>query len=278
LTSIQIDGLKFPECPRWHDGRFWLSDHEGPHVYSMKEDGSDVRAEADIEHPSGLGFLSDGSLLVADKGDVAQILRVRDGAVQQWLDMRPWAGALNDMTVTEDGRLYCGAFQKGVSTREPRASILVLERGSKAPRVAADGIAYPNGMAVTPDGTTLLVSETFAHRVIAYRIGDDGTLHGQRVWADLPGRFPDGLCIDADGAIWLASAMTGEFLRIREGGEIVQSFTYPGHWALCPGLGGDDGRTLVLCFSLTNWEDQKAHRMEGRIEIFRVDVPGVGRP
>jgi sugar lactone lactonase YvrE len=270
-AEIEVPGLMFPEGPRWHDGALWFSDQLGGTVRRLDDDGT-LRVVLEIDRPSGLGFRADGSLLAATMA-TAEVVRVHDGVVKDRVPLGAYASHLNDMYVDPSGRAYVDAYGDDWS-----AGDLLLVEPDGSVTVAAKELAFPNGVAVTPDGTTLLVSETMAARITAFDVGADGMLSNRRVWAALPDRAPDGLCLDADGAVWVASYLTGEFLRVCEGGEVVDHLEVPGRWALACALGGADGRTLFLCSAETDQERYFAGDAIGHLEKCRVDVAGVGRP
>jgi sugar lactone lactonase YvrE len=274
LSEFLLPGLRFPEGPRWRDGSWWVSDQLGQRVLRIAVDGNS-RIVCETEAPSGLGFLPDGSLLVARMNDPGLVRVDADGA-EEIVDLRGFARHLNDMFVTPDGRAYIDAYDDHFDSSSHR---IVMVAPDHEAAIVADGIVYPNGIATTPDGTTLLVSETFGGRITAFEVHGDGTLGTRRTWADLPeGGRPDGLCLDTAGDVWVGSYTAGEFLHLREGGQVLDRITFPGRWAMACCLGGDDGRTLLLCTAETTQEDYFAGRSVGHIDTIRVDVPGVQRP
>jgi sugar lactone lactonase YvrE len=274
MPAIPVNDLRFPEGPRWRDGAWWLSDQLGDRILRVGEDGG-VETVCEVGSPSGLGFGLDGALLAARMNDPS-IVRIEGSEVIEVVDLRGAAQHLNDMFVGPDGRAYVDAYDDHFDTGTHR---LLLVAPGESPMIVADTIAYPNGVAITPDGTTLLLSETFATQVTAFDVAPDGTLSGRRVWAALPtGTNPDGLCIDAAGDVWVASYLSGEFFHLREGGAVLQRVAFDGRWALSCSLGGDDGRTLLLCTSETSQDDYFAGRAIGHLDTLRVDTPGVQRP
>jgi len=274
LSEFRLAGLKFPEGPRWRDGTWWLSDQLANRVLRVDERGASEPV-CETEAPSGLGFLPDGSLLVARMSDPS-LVRVDDGSAEEIVDLRDVARHLNDMFVGPDGRAYVDAYDDHFDTSSHRVLLVVPDRGPVA--VAAE-LAYPNGITITVDGGTLLLSETFASRITAFDVEADGTLSRRRVWAPLPeGTNPDGLCLDEAGDVWVASYLSGEFLHVREGGEVLRRLAFPDRWAMACCLGGGDGRSLLLCTSETSQEDYFAGRAVGHLDVVRVDVPGVQRP
>jgi sugar lactone lactonase YvrE len=169
------------------------------------------------------------------------IVRIDDTTATEVVDLQSTTRHLNDMFVGPDGRIYIDAYDDHFDRTTHR--LLLVAPGSE-PVVVAAPLDYPNGVAITLEGRTLIVSETFGTKLTAFDVETDGTLTARRVWAELPrGTHPDGLCIDATGAVWVASYLSGEFLRVREGGEVLRTVSFDGRWALSCSLGGDDGRS-----------------------------------
>lgn len=275
VTEIDVPGLKFPEGPRWRDGAWWISDQLGDRILQVRPDGSS-EVVCEMRRPSGLGFLADGSLLAA-RMEEPSLLRVTDGTVEEVVDLRSTTAHLNDMFVGPDGRAYLDAYDDVFDRSTHR--LLMVRLDQPAVVVVAEPLAYPNGIAVTPDGRTLIVSETFGGQLTAFDVQPDGSLDGRRAWATLPrGTHPDGLCLDERGDVWVASYLSGEFLHLREGGEVLHRLAFPGRWALSCSLGGDDGRTLLLCTAETSQDDYFAGRSVGHLDTARVEVAGVQRP
>lgn len=282
-TSTFVHGLHFGEGPRWHDGRLWFSDFFDEAVCSVGPDG-DRRRELDVPgQPSGLGWLPDGRLLVV-RMTAREVLRLEpDGELVHHGSLEPWATFHgNDMVVSTDGRAYVGNFGFDLPALfegrgEPRtASLVRVDPDGTSYEVATD-LSFPNGSVILPGGETLVVAETMGGRLTAFDVGPDGSLSGRRVWAPLPGRTPDGICLDAEGRIWVANAVTAECLLVAEGGEIVDRVVTGQACVACV-LGGDDGRTLYCMTSPTTDERHVRHVRESRIEQVRVDVPGAGLP
>ena len=273
-TTVLCEGLQFGEGPRWHDSRLWVSDIQAGRVYTVDEDGR-LEVAVEARGASGLGWLPDGRLVISTLGR-PYVRCVGDGEVTTLYDLRAFGWSLNDMVVGPDGRIYADLYLEP-AVPPPGAIVLVTPGGEV--RVVAEDMRTPNGLAITPDGSTLIVSETDSGLVLAFRIDADGGLHDRRVFADLgAGRRPDGLCLDEAGAVWVGSYNTGEFLRVLDGGEITHRIETPGRSAIAPALGGPDRRTLYLVVN-----DDKNPAMElavrrGHIETTRVDVPGAGWP
>jgi sugar lactone lactonase YvrE len=198
----------------------------------------------------------------------------------------------NDMLVDPEGRAYVGHFgldldafvaEHGeaavLSEDAPTRSHVMLVLPDGTVDVAADEMRFPNGTVRTPDGTTLIVAETLALRLTAFRIAEDGTLHDRRVWADLSEQLlpPDGICLDADGGIWVANALGAECVRVEEGGRITDRIA-TGQRAFACALGGDDGTTLFVCTAQTSEAAACTAERTARVEVATVDVPGAGSP
>lgn len=294
ITTIAT-GLSFTECPRWHEGRVWFVDFYTHRVLSSAEDGSDLRTEAEVPHqPSGLGWLPDGRLLIVSMRDRRLLRRENDGRLVTHADLGAHVGGHpNDMVVDKMGRAYVGNFGFDLMNGAPvQTTNLLRVDPDGTVNVVADDMWFPNGSVITDDGV-LLVNETFGNRVSAFDIGDDGGLSNRRVWAsfaplpadrDLAKVFagqlvvaPDGGCLDAEGAMWIADGLGGPLLRVREGGEIVEKIE-PGMAVFACMLGGVDGRTLYMCAAPDFHEAARKAAPEARLLAVRVDVPHAGRP
>ena len=273
------EGLDFGEGPRWHDGRLWVSDFYAGTVSSFGDDGRRrVEVRLDDDQPSGLGWLPNGDLLVVAMLS-RQVRRVdAEGVIHLHADLSHIAGGnCNDMVVDARGNAYVGNFGFDMEAGEsPAPTALALVRPDGTTEVAADGFLFPNGSVVTPDGATLIVGESMGARYRAWTIADDGTLHDERLWADLAGKFPDGCALDADGGIWMADAAGSGCHRVVEGGEITHSVVASQPVFACA-LGGDDRRTLFLITAPAFGEAQRGVGA-GRIETVTVDTPGAGHP
>lgn len=277
--TILLDGLVFPEGPRWHEGRLWFSDMHAHRVLAMTPDGT-TTVIADLPgRPSGLGFLPGGRLLVASMQD-RKLLRLDPLGFHVVADLTDFVrGDINDMVVDLQGRAYVGnfGFDYNAGDKFATAAIVLVETDGTA-RVVANDLMFPNGQVITPDGKTLIVAETFGRRLTAFDIAADGTLSNRRVWAEMGEATPDGICLDAEGAIWVGSPTTQEFLRVREGGDVSDRIPTPGKWAVACMLGGDDRRTLYLLTAETTQPELARGKSKGWIETVRVDVAGAGLP
>lgn len=293
-----VDGLVFPEGPRWHDGRLWFSDIHGHRVMATYPDGA-TETVAVLDQPSGLGFLPDGTLLAVSMRRRA-VMRVEATTVRVHADLADLPGDFaNDMVVSPaDGQAYVGCRTHRRSGRPPSADCLALVHPDGSVEVAAGDLVGPNGAAITPDGTTLILAETHAHRITAFDRGPDGKLSRRRVFAQLPPKtFPDGLGLDERGAVWIGTGFGQRFLRVEEGGQVTDEIALPDRWAVACVLGGPQRRTLYLATAETTLEglsavhdapadppDIRAHvdwareRCRGWIEALTVPVAGAGVP
>lgn len=287
-TRTVLDGLAFGEGPRWHDGALWFSDMHDHRVVRMTPDGTaETVVEVTDDEPSGLGWLPDGRLLIVAM-ETQRLLRLEpDGSLAVHAELSHLArGSLNDMIVAGDGTAYVGdmgaRIQDPSSERRPGQTIRVSPDGSAEP--AADDLASPNGHVLTPGDGTLIIGESGGARLTAFDVAGDGTLTGRRLFAPLvperEGGFAvaDGICLDAEGAVWVADPINGRVFRVLEGGEVTDAVTFDGVIPVACVLGGSDRRTLYTCVA-ADWKREVVTRSRtGRIEACEVAVPGAGRP
>lgn len=277
-TEQRLAGLAFPETPRWHDGRLWLTDRYTQRVMTLSPHDI-VETVLELEdRPGGLGWLPNGTLLVVAI-ETRQIYRLVDGCLECHADlsgMTPWP--CNDMVVDQAGRAYLGNYGYDIDGGAPLVStkLIRVDVNGRAQHVGGP-VIFPNGMALSADGQTMLVAETFANRLSAFRIGPEGQLEDHRTWADLGDVTPDGICLDEEGAVWVASPQTHEVLRIREGGTITDRIQPRGTPYACV-LGGIDRCTLFICTAETSDPDAALRERTGGIETVRVAVSGAGQP
>jgi 2-polyprenyl-6-methoxyphenol hydroxylase-like FAD-dependent oxidoreductase/sugar lactone lactonase YvrE len=270
-------GLRYVEAPRWRDGRLWFSD---VHHYKLKrvKPSGEVETVCDVpDRPSGLGFLPDGRLLMATALNRKLWIVEREGA-REAVDLSGLTtGLLNDMVVDGAGRAYVGdtGFQIGKS--EPRPGRLILWREGESARVAAEDVIFPNGCAVTPDGRTLFLAETFAKRVTRFSIADDGSLYERAVFADLD-MPPDGLCLDAEGGVWIATPEAGRFIRLDRRGRLDRAIASPWPFAVAPIFGGEDRRRLFLASADTDLRRLARGETIARIDSIDLEMGGAGFP
>jgi sugar lactone lactonase YvrE len=277
-----IEDLAFAEGPRWHDGRLWFSDVHDHRVFvhDVASNTTEVVVEVPTQ-PSGLGWRPDGTLLIVSMTD-RRLLAFENGALTEVADLSALASFhCNDMVVDAVGNAYVGNFGFDLYDAEAEhcATNIVLVTASGEVREAATDLWFPNGMAITPDGSTLIVGETFSGALTAFSIDVDGTLYDRRQFGQVAGSVPDGICLDADGSIWMASPISNRVVRVADGGEVLDEVhTSDERQAFACMLGGDDGRTLFVCTALES-EPSEARRLRtGRIDAVTVDVPRAGRP
>jgi sugar lactone lactonase YvrE len=286
-TRQLCDGVYFGEGPRWHDGRLWFSDFYAHAVKSVSLAG-DVRVEVELDdQPSGLGWMPDGSLLIVSMIKRRVLRRRGDGAISLHADLSGVAAFhCNDMVVDAAGRAYVGNFgfdlehemrTRGVEAVQAQHATakLACVAPDGSVRVAAEDMHFPNGSVITPDGKTLIVGETFAAALTAFDIGADGALSNRRVWAQIAPRVPDGICLDAEGAIWVANPTAPECVRVKQGGEIAEVIDTGMPCYACM-LGGDDGKSLFMLTAAGL--NTSATGATGRILVSSVDAPHAGRP
>jgi sugar lactone lactonase YvrE len=276
--TILLDGLYFGEGPRWRDGHLYLSDFYAHEVLRVDLDGNRERVAHVPEQPSGLGWLPDGTMLIVSMKD-RKLLKLTDDGPVEHADLSPVAGYhCNDMVVSAEGRAYVGNFGYNHYTEpEEKAANLARVDPDGSVHCAATGLRFPNGSIITPDGKTLVVGETRGNCLTAWDIAANGALSNQRIWADLGENFPDGICLDAEGAIWVADPRLKETIRVREGGEITHRIPTGDYGSYACMLGGDDRKTLFICTAPGSGPDA-AEARNGRIEYCRVEVPGAGLP
>lgn len=287
-SRVLTEGIHFGEGPRWHLDRLWFSDFYDHAVKTIDTDGTvETRLVID-DQPSGLGWLPDGRMLVVAMHQ-RRVLRVEHNTVVVHADLGQLATFhCNDMTVDRWGRAYVGNFGfdldaaitsgdfAGALARYEGATLAMVDTSGTV-HAAAGGLRFPNGTVLSPDGGTLIVAETLGRRLTAFDVGIDGTLTNRRVWADLGRAAPDGICLDADGAIWVADATGNRCLRVRQGGEVLQVVETTQPCFACM-LGGADGRTLFMLTAESSLPAVASARRTGRIEVFDAPAAHAGKP
>lgn len=293
-VSVAVEGMTFTEGPRWHEGRLWFSDFYTHRVLAVRPGGEPEEMATVPNQPSGLGWLPDGRLLVVSMRDRRVLRQEASGELVEHGDLSGIAtGHVNDMVVAPTGIAYVGNFGFELGAGQTlQATPLARIDPDGTVSVATEPLLFPNGPAITPDGSTLILSETFGNRMSAFDIAADGSLGPRRDWAALGpaptttdiGQVlgaavfaPDGMCLDAEGAVWVADARNNRVIRLAEGGAILDEVALSTGVYACM-LGGDDGRTLFMCTAPDVDEVARAATREAKILAVQVDVPHAGTP
>jgi len=284
--------IYFGEGPRWRNGRLWFSDFYAHRVCSVDLAG-DLRVELELEgRPSGLGWMPDGSLLVV-RMELRQVWRRwPDRRFELHADLADYSAFLcNDMVVDAQGRAYVGNFgfnlDAELRSRGPESVIgdhpatmlaLVQPDGTVSDAAPGERFSFPNGMVITPDGRTLILGETLGGRLTAFDIGDDGQLANRREFAPTWPRVPDGICLDASGAIWIANPLAPECALIAPGGEVLEVIETQGLNCYACMLGGPEGKHLFMLVAETSDAEEAAKAPRGKVLVTEVDVGRAGWP
>ena len=290
VVSTIAEDIFFGEGPRWHDDRLWFSDFHAHAVSSINPDGSDRRVELALDdQPSGLGWMADGSLLVVKMKARQVWRRWPDGRFALHADLGAVSKHLcNDMTVDEQGRAWVGNFGFDLDTQmrargaaeviadHPTTTLVRVDPDSTV-SIAAEGMSFPNGSVITPDGQTLIIGETLGGRLTAFTIAADGSLSDRRVWAETWPYIPDGICLDAEGAIWIANPIGPECVRIGEGGTVLEVIATGMPCYACM-LGGTNGTTLFMLVAPGSDHAERAREPLGKLLACEVDVARAGLP
>ncbi|OGO56062.1 MAG: gluconolaconase [Chloroflexi bacterium RBG_16_72_14] len=272
-----MSGLAFPESPRWHHGRLWFSDWGAGEVIALDLDGRSEVVARVPSFPMCIDHLPDGRLLIVDSSQRRVLRQEPDGSLATHADLaglseHPW----NEIVVDGHGSAYVNSIGFDFPEAEFAPGLIALVTPDGAVRQVADGVAFPNGMVVTPDDSTLILAESYGQRLTAFDIAPDGGLANRRVWAEVDDH-PDGICLDAEGAIWYGDVGNQRAVRVREGGEVLQRIDLDRGCFACA-LGGPDGRTLFLIANA--WGDAPSPGGgpgKGRVLAARAPAPGVGR-
>ena len=285
-----MSGIALGESPRWHAGRLWFADWGTREIVAVDDAGaSEVMLRVPSVRGSGadpvtsgpfcFDWLPDGRLLVVSGRDGLLLRQEPDGSLATHADLgrlsgHPW----NDIVVDARGNAYVGNAGFAFPTGDFAPGILALVTPDGAVRPVADGVSFPNGVAVARDGATLLLAESYGNRITAFDVEPDGTLSGRRVWADLRGGFPDGICIDADDAVWYGDVANARCVRVREGGQVLQTIALDRGCFACM-LGGADGRTLyMLAAEWSGPAGMADGRRTGQLLSVAAPAPHAGRP
>ena len=278
--SILLTGLAFGESPRWHEDRLWLANWGTPELVAV-----DVRGTAEVvghvpaSIPLSIDWLPGGQLLVVS-GREARVLRQEEGgSLTEHADLRHLGSVFNEIVVDPRGNIYVnGSRSDPTAGGDTGSGLVALIRPDGSVQEVATDIAFGNGMVVTPDGATLIVAESWGNRLTAFDIAAGGDLSNRRVWAELGDGFPDGICLDADNAVWYADVPNKRCVRVREGGEVLQSIQLDRGCFACM-LGGPDGRTLFMVAA--EWkglEHMTDDARTGQVLVCQAPAPHAGRP
>jgi sugar lactone lactonase YvrE len=275
---ILMTGLAFGESPRWHDDRLWFSNWGAQEIIAVASDGSSevVLRPPFTTFPFSLGWLPDGRLLIASSSDRPLLRQEPDGSLVPHAALDR---GLNEIVVDGRGNAYVnGAGFDPMAGAAFAPGVIVLVTPDGVARQVAAGIAFPNGMAVTSDNATLIVADSYGKKLTAFTIETDGSLTNERVWADLVDGVPDGICLDAEGAIWYADVPNRRCVRVREGGAVVQTLELDRGCFACM-LGGADGRTLfILAAEFRGFDSMRDSPRTGQLLAVPVTTPAAGWP
>jgi sugar lactone lactonase YvrE len=274
-AEVLMEGVVFGESPRWHDGRLWFSDWGANQVIALNPDGSHEVVATVASFPMCIDFLPDGRLLVVDSARRRLLRREPDGSLSAHADLspisdKPW----NDIVVDVRGNAYVNSIGFDFPGGQFAPGLIALVTPDGGVRAVADDLAFPNGMAITPDGATLIVAESYANRLTAYDIGGDGSLGGRRVWAETPGDHPDGICLDAEAA-WYADVGNQRCVRVCEGGQVLATVTLDRGAYACALSHGQRPRLFVVGQA---WSGPGPAEPTGQVVAFPAPAPGTGRP
>ena len=278
-VQVLMTGIAFGESPRWHDGRLWFCDWGAQELIAVDLEGKSEVIVRVPSFPFCIDWLRDGRLLIVSASDRRLLRREPDGSIVTHADLsrlskNPW----NDIVVDGRGNTYVDNIGFDFPGGEFAPGILALVTPDGSARQVADGVAFPNGIVVTPDNATLILAESYANRLTAFDIAADGTLSNRRLWADLDRGVPDGICIDAENAVWYADVPNMRCVRVREGGEVLQTIDLDRGCFACM-LGGSDRKTLFIV--AREWRgptSMAAPKRTGQVLTVKVSTPGAGWP
>jgi sugar lactone lactonase YvrE len=275
---VLLDDLVFPESPRWHDGRLWFCDWGAGEVIAVDLHGTRELIARVNSFPFCIDWLPDGHLLVVSAREKRLLRRERDGSLVAYADLaglseKPW----NEIVVDRRGNAYVNNIGFDYPQEEFAPGIVALVTPQGALRQVADGLAFPNGMVVTPDNSTLIVAESYSGKFTAFDIGPDGGLTNRRTWAAVDGSAPDGICLDTENAVWYADVPKQQCVRVRAGGQVLQTIQADRGCFACA-LGGAERRILFI--TANEWQGPASldGKRMGQVLAVRVDAPGAGWP
>ena len=275
-----MTGIAFGESPRWHDDRLWFADWGTQEIIAVDLEGNSevvVRLSFPSFQPICFDWLPDGCLLVVSAGDGLLLRLESDGSLVTHAELGDLADGFNEIVVDGRGNAYVNGGNFDFATGGgARSGVVALVRPDGTARQVADDIVFGNGMAIAEGGSTLIVAESWARRLSAFDIARDGGLSNRRVWADLGDSPPDGICTDAEGAVWYGDVPNKRCTRVREGGRVLQTIELDRGCFACA-LGGSDRRTLFMVTRVWGGpETMTDEERTGRILTTRTSVPGAG--
>jgi sugar lactone lactonase YvrE len=275
-----LTGLAVGESPRWHGDRLWFSNWGTQEIVTVDVNGaSEVSVRVPTTLPFSIDWLPDGRLLVVSGPESLLLRQEPDGSLVTHADLSDLDRVFNEIVVDGRGNVYVngGGFDL-MAGEEFAPGIVALVAPDGSARQVADGIAFGNGMAVTPDNSTLIVAESYANKLTAFEIEPDGSLSNRRTWADLDGGFPDGICLDAENAVWYGDVPNQHCVRVREGGEVLETVDLDRGCFACM-LGGPDGTTLfMLAAEWRGVEHMNDGRLTGQLLLVKAPAAGAGWP
>jgi sugar lactone lactonase YvrE len=275
--TLLMTGIVFGESPRWHDGRLWFSDWGAHEVIALDPHGGHEVVVNVPSFPMCIDFLPDGRLLVVDSTQRRLLCREPDGSMASRADLgavsdKPW----NDIVVDADGNAYVNNIGFDFPGGEPAPGLVALVASDGSVRQVAEDVAFPNGMAITDDGATLLLAESYASRITAFDIGPDGALGHRRVWAGTGTDHPDGICVDAEGAVWYADVGNRHCVRVRQGGEVLSTVELDRGAFACMLNRGDEPQLYVVAQHWAGGPEQQERT--GQILVYPAPASGAGKP
>ena len=274
-AEVLMEGVVFGESPRWHAGRLWFSDWGAHQVIALGMDGSYEVVVDVASFPMCIDFLPDGRLLVVDSAHRRLLRREPDGSLVTQADLSGCRSSHGTTSWSMTGATPTSIPSASTSPAASSPGLVALATPDGTVREVAGDVAFPNGMAITPEGGTLIVAESYASQLTAYDIGADGGLGNRRVWAETPGDHPDGICVDAEGAVWYADVGNQHCVRVREGGEVLDTVNLDRGAFACALSRGYDPRLFVVG---QNYGGPEAAEPSGQVVAFPAPAPGAGKP
>jgi sugar lactone lactonase YvrE len=272
-----LDGGRYFEAPRWHEGRLWLVDAFARTLISVSPGGKAEIACTVPGVPAGLGFLPGGAPIVTDMHNRA-LTRCSDGGASTYADLSAVTGTIDDMTTDGTGRAYVGdlGFDLKAGIKQGPYGRIVLVEAGRAPRIVADGLDFPNGIAISADGRQLVVAETNGGCLARFHVHGDGSLDFDTRFGDF--RTPDGVCFDKEGAVWVSLLDEESFVRVAPDGRVLDRIAIPGRRGVACVLGAEDRRTLFCISMRTDPDAPPGKRSQSWVDSVVVEVPGAGYP